>query len=692
MPRTALSRRPLAARITSGLLALALASGLTLAIAGPAAAAPTLAVSIVSDSRVSFVSSYTFAQSFVPTVAGDLRTIVVNTNGVTALGDARVVTLVNGLPTGPTRATATPSAVGNTVTFTFAGATRVETGATYAVVFSQGLAFQGAVGGYAAGDGFYSMPPSQGWASYQPYGYDIAMTLTVEPRTASPVASVTAVPQSRAVALTWPAPVAGDTPTAYEVDYRVAGAADWITWSTPTERSATVTGLAPRTAYEFSVRTRVDTAVSARTTTSATPFATATAPLNPALVVGDEQVTVSWDAPADPGTSPITKYVVELVSSAGTVLVDGATSPAVIPNLVNGTAYTARIFAVSDQGDGTKSAALTGTPSAYAEAPVLTVTEGDAALGFEWTAPLSDGSAITQYEVEVSGPGGTTTSTTLPAVREFEATGLTNGASYTSRVRAYNSRGAGAWSATSTSVPRTVPGAPTALEITPGTASAQLSWTAPTSNGGATIDSYAVEYREVGAAAWTTVSALGTATGIELTGLANGVAHEFRLAAVNEAGAGATTAVTTATPFAATFTFTKPDGSSLEGARLPRGTTVVLAGTQLPEGATVSFELHSAPVVLGTGVVAADGTVTIAATIPADAAAGNHALVGTVTSQGVTASASVAVVVPLIVIPTGGGDLAVTGTELLSGLNLAALLVLIGGALLMVARRRSNLV
>ena len=79
----------------------------------------------------------------------------------------------------------------------------------------------------------------------------------------------------------------------------------------------------------------------------------------------------------------------------------------------------------------------------------------------------------------------------------------------------------------------------------------------------------------------------------------------------------------------------------------------------------------------------------IAATIPADAAFGSHELVGLVTSQGVTVSTSVAVVVPLIVIPTGDGDLAVTGTDLLTGLNLAALLVLVGGALLMVARRRS---
>ena len=685
MPRVAPTRSTRASRITSGLLALALAGGLTLATAAPAMAVPVNDVSVTTDNVYQFNPGYEQAQSFTAGLTGDLRTATFTTHAPGPGGSASLVSLVGGLPTGPIIATGTPSVSGSVVTYTFAGSALINQGVKYAIIVPFGIGLRGGSGTYGGGSLIARSGNAGTWVDYSSQ-FDTNFATTVEPRFVNPVTALTGTGGDRAATLAWAAPIAGGTPTSYSVQYRPNGTGVWLSAGSVTATTATVTGLTGGTLYDFQVIAVGTYASSTPVTTTATPFATATVPQNVSFTAGDESATASWTAPADAGTNPITKYVVELTGPSGTVASDVTGTATSFTGLTNGTSYSVQVFAVTADGNGAKSAAVAAIPSAFAEAPVLTVTEGNGTLDLEWTAPVSDGSAITQYEVEFSSSTGTTTWTTLPTVREFAATGLTNGDFYKSRVRAYNSRGAGAWSAMNTSVPRTVPGVPATFDALPGKASAQLSWTAPASNGGATIDSYTVEYREVGAAAWTTSSATGTATSIELTGLDNGVAYEFRISAVNEAGSGAATVIESATPFAATFTFTKADGTPLAGERLPRGTEVVLTGTDLPEGAQVTFELHSAPVVLGTGVVAADGTVTIAGIIPADAAAGNHQLVGTVTSQGVTVSSSVAVVVPLLVI----GGLVVTGTDVVSGLNLAALLVLIGGALLMIARRRSR--
>ena len=73
----------------------------------------------------------------------------------------------------------------------------------------------------------------------------------------------------------------------------------------------------------------------------------------------------------------------------------------------------------------------------------------------------------------------------------------------------------GAWTASPTCVLDTVPGAPSGLTLTPGAAAMTLSWTAPASNGGNTIDYYDVyvdgtfKVRVVGAT-FTTVTGINT--------------------------------------------------------------------------------------------------------------------------------------------------------------------------------------
>jgi titin len=97
-----------------------------------------------------------------------------------------------------------------------------------------------------------------------------------------------------------------------------------------------------------------------------------------------------------------------------------------------------------------------------------------------------------------------------------------------------------------------VPPAPTSLTVAAGDAQATLSWTAPTVLAQTPITDYTEQYSADNGANWTTFTqAASTATSATVTGLTNGTAYKFRVAAVNAVGVGAYTSASSAvTPVA----------------------------------------------------------------------------------------------------------------------------------------------
>lgn len=187
----------------------------------------------------------------------------------------------------------------------------------------------------------------------------------------------------------------------------------------------------------------------------------------------------------------------------------------------------------------------------------LSATAGNAQVSLTWTAPASNGGAsISDYTVQYSSDSGstwTTFSRAASAATSATVTGLVNGTPYQFRVAAVNIAGTGPYTGVNPTVsPRTAPNAPTSLAATAGDTQVVLSWNAPASDGGASITDYVVEFSSNSGSTWTTFSrAASTATTATVTGLTNGTAYVFRVAAVNVAGTGAyATTAGSATPSA----------------------------------------------------------------------------------------------------------------------------------------------
>jgi hypothetical protein len=87
----------------------------------------------------------------------------------------------------------------------------------------------------------------------------------------------------------------------------------------------------------------------------------------------------------------------------------------------------------------------------------------------------------------------------------------------------------------------TVPGAPTNVVATAGNATATVTWTAPSSNGGSAITGYVVT-PFIGGVAQSPTTSTGTGTSVTVPGLTNGTAYSFTVSATNAIGTGSASA------------------------------------------------------------------------------------------------------------------------------------------------------
>lgn len=391
---------------------------------------------------------------------------------------------------------------------------------------------------------------------------------------------VTATAGDRQATVSWTAPSTGGTPVlGYRVTPYAGGTPRDPIAVTGSATTLDVRGLANGTAHTFEVRavTAAGVGPASSRSTAVTPRGAPGAPTGIEVVEGDEEVTLSWTAPANWGGSAITGYRV-------TPWVDGrpqeprilqqTSTSKVIGSLLNGVHYTFTVQAVNALGTSTHSApSRVATPRGGPAAPTAVAgVAGDGEVVLSWTAPPSNGgAAISGYRVTPYVGGIPLPPRELSSPVTTKDIGLlTNGIPYTFTVAAVNEAGIGFESAMSAPVTPRAPqaGAPTGVTATPGAGSATVSWTAPTSTGGSPITGYRVT-PWIGPAAQQSQVFTSTARTQVLTGLENGSYYRFTVKALTANGYGPSSEISDAvmprtTPGAPTAITVEPgDGMAI---------------------------------------------------------------------------------------------------------------------------------
>jgi fibronectin type III domain protein len=199
-------------------------------------------------------------------------------------------------------------------------------------------------------------------------------------------------------------------------------------------------------------------------------------------------------------------------------------------------------------GEGPRSNEASATTPPVPSVPRNVATTGGAdRITLSWQAPLDDGgSAVIGYKVyRGSSAGSETLFATLGNVTSFIDTPLATGVMFFYRVSARNANGEGPLSASVFGRTTTPPSAPLNAAATPSAGRIDVTWSAPSSNGGSAISSYRI-YRGADAAS---LSFRGTATGLAFAdpSLPAGTTFSYAVSAVNVTGEGPLSAVVSAT-------------------------------------------------------------------------------------------------------------------------------------------------
>ncbi len=281
------------------------------------------------------------------------------------------------------------------------------------------------------------------------------------------------------------------------------------------------------------------------------------------IVLGSNQLDLSWEAPVDDGGSSIRGYAVEWKSgyegydeSRRTVIDDPSSNSHTVTGLTESVEHTLRVTAFNVFGDG-EYAAVTMLNSPATGAPLVS---GIARIGETLTASSSgiadeDGLSNPTYSYQWIRNNGTTDSVIQDATSSTHR--LTDddvGKTIKVRVSFTDDEG-NSESLTSDAtavVAATVPGVPQHVRVTPNDSQAlDVSWEAPASDGGSAVTGYKVQWKEA-TGSWDTPDDVSEAvvTGAihTIASLTEGTAYSVRVLASNEVGDGSASAELAGTP------------------------------------------------------------------------------------------------------------------------------------------------
>jgi len=230
---------------------------------------------------------------------------------------------------------------------------------------------------------------------------------------------------------------------------------------TAAERTTAVTNLVSNISINAATAVRLSAAARGKFGITNVPgTVTATIPGAPTgLVATPNNQSLSIAFSINNGGGAITNYSYSTNGTTYTAFSPAQTSsPVTITGLTNGTSYTVYLKATNAIGTGPASASVTATPAlTVPDAPTIgTPTIGNGSVSLTFTAPASNGgSSVTNYSYSTDG---TNYSAFSPAQTTSPLTisGLSNGVTYTIRIKAINAIGSSLASSSVSATPAIV--------------------------------------------------------------------------------------------------------------------------------------------------------------------------------------------------------------------------------------------
>jgi len=308
--------------------------------------------------------------------------------------------------------------------------------------------------------------------------------------------------------------------------------------------SCTIQGLVNGTTYSISVVARSAAGISQGTTATGMPRTVPDSPTTPHVTRGNTNVSVAWTPRGDGGV-PITGY--RATASPSGRACDSVTPTCTISGLPNGVPQTIQVVANNSVGTSQPSApSVSVTPATTPSIPrIESARRSNQGAVVVWTPPTDDGGdAVVSYLVQVT-QGSNTVSESTTSESSITLDGLTNGVKYRIVVSAINTVGSGGPSEHAYVTPATVPDAPRAVTVLRRNEGADVSWTAPTNDGGDPITGYQIQVR---AGNEPPKSFITAESPYSIRGLKNGTTYGVSVSAINSVGNSVASELSNVTP------------------------------------------------------------------------------------------------------------------------------------------------
>ena len=469
------------------------------------------------------------------TITGNTPTQITATAPVGSTGSVNVTVTTPGGTSGPATYTYVAAPLANNVSATVAynsSANPITLNITGGTPTSVAVASGASHGTATASGTSITYTPTTGYSGSDSFTYSATnaggtsapatVTITVNPQ--APVANavsatVAANSSNNAITLN----ITGGTPTSVAV---ASGASHGTATASGTSITYTpTTGYSGSDSFTYSATNAGGTSAPA-TVTITVNAAVPGAPTIGTATAGDQQASVTFTAPTDTGSAPITGY--EVTVQPGGTKVSGTASPITVPGLTNGQAYTFTVAAKNSAGTGAASAPSNAVTPKMAQ----TITFAQPASQRLDATPTLAATASSSLAVAFSADAATL------AVCEITSGGTlafhTAGACTIHADQPGDGQYLAAPRVSRTfNVQTAAPGAPTNVVATPGDTQARVAFTAPTDAGTSPITGYTVTVQPGGA------TVMGTASPIAVPGLTNGMSYTFTVAATNAVGTGA---------------------------------------------------------------------------------------------------------------------------------------------------------